>query len=265
MTDLELTVGIPVFNERFALVNAIASVVNQDWAGTFEILVVNDGSTDGTSKVLRRLSEQIPALRIVDHHRNLGRPAARSTLMSEARGRYFAMLDADDEWYPDKLSRQFAHLEARRKSRDVRNLMICGNIDHIDVDYDVKRTKNFAKGYGETGYSIQRVLKGDNTPISQLALLNTDFMRQIGPFDAELARAQDWDFLIRFFAAGGDVEFLGGAPLALFNFTKSGRSKHTIGRCMRRVIDKHQDLYRQHNVDPDAVRASIQKYVDSFE
>lgn len=263
--SLELTVAIPVFNEEYAIYRSISSVLNQSWRGSYEILVVDDGSTDDTASVVRRLSYRFPCIRLIQHSTNKGRPAARSTLAREAQGRWFAMLDADDEWYPDKLERQFYLIdELQAKGTDTTRLMICGNIHHIDVDRGTERVKNFYEGYGVAGYDVARVLKGDNAPISQFALLRTDFLKLIGEFDPELRRAQDWDFLIRFFLAGGHTAWLPNPPLAIFNFRRAGRDHRIVEQCMMRVIEKHLAAYERHNVDPEHVRQSIQSYIKSF-
>lgn len=262
---MDLTVGIPVYNEHDKILRSVSSVLNQSWQGSYEILIVDDGSTDNTVFVIQSLQARVPMLRLVRHQKNMGRPYARSTLGREARGKWFAMLDADDEWFPNKLERQFA-LIAQHEARgeDTTKLMICGNILHIDTDQGTERVKNFYEGYGRAGYDLARVLKGDNTPISQLAILRTDFFRSIGDFDAELRRAQDWDFLIRFFLLGGRVEFLPNPPLALFNFKRAGRDADLIEQCMMRVIDKHEAAYRSAGVNPAEVRASVQGYINSF-
>ncbi|KRE00075.1 hypothetical protein ASE63_08205 [Bosea sp. Root381] len=175
------------------------------------------------------------------------------------------MLDADDEWYPDKLQRQFDRITSLREAgRDVSKLMVCGNIHHVDLDKGTERVKNFYVGYGEAGYGLARVLKGDNTPISQLAIMQTAFKRQIGDFDPALKRAQDWDYLIRFFRLGGWIEFLPSPPLAIFNFARGGRDADVVRSCMMAVIDKHLEAYTEAGVDPDAVRVSVQGYIDSF-
>jgi glycosyltransferase involved in cell wall biosynthesis len=259
----KLTVAIPVFNEQYKAVRAIASVINQDWDGKKEILVVNDGSTDGTGEVLARLVQRIPELRVITHDSNLGRPAARTTLAKEARGEYFAMLDADDQWFTNKLSRQFKLMETSSLLPDAERLIICGNIRHVDLDNDSERIKNFAKAYGDS-YSLRRLLAGDNTPISQLCLLRTSFLREVGEFDARLKRAQDWDFLIRAFTLGAKMRFVSGAPLATFYFTKHNRSAHLVRECMYLVIEKHKILYQRYGVDPAQVRASIASYIERF-
>lgn len=262
---MDLTVAIPVYNEEWAIFRSIASVLNQRFAGSYEILIVDDGSTDNTVGAITALAHIHPQIRLVQHSENRGRPAARSTLAKEARGKWFAMLDADDEWYPDKLQRQFSYIAAlESRGEDTSKLMVCGNIHHVDLDKGTERIKNFYQGYGVNGYGIARVLKGDNTPISQLAVLRTEFVREIGDFDATLRRAQDWDFLIRFYILGGRMDFLPNPPLALFNFRRGGRDARIVEECMMRVIDKHAAAYALYGVDPDEVRRSVQSYIASF-
>ncbi|WP_419896055.1 glycosyltransferase family 2 protein [Roseomonas sp. USHLN139] len=258
-----LTVGIPVFNEQLAITRAISSVLNQTWNGDFEILIVDDGSTDETCQVIQKISNRVNNIRLVRHETNRGRPAARNTLLREARGRYFAMLDADDQWYPDKLARQFAHLDVVSSEESVRKTMVCGNINHIDLASGKSRIKRFSEGYGKN-YSLPEVLCGKNTPISQLALLSTDFFREVGEFDDRLRRAQDWDFLIRFFAAGGEMSFVGGNPLAAFFFEPKGRDPDEIQTCMDLVVDKHAPLYESHGIDREQVKQSYLPYIESF-
>jgi glycosyltransferase involved in cell wall biosynthesis len=95
--------------ERF-LGEAVASVVAQhftDW----ELILVDDGSRDGSSAIARQLAHDEPQrIRYIDHadHRNLGLSASRNTGIARARGRYIAFLDADDVWYPHKLQEQVA-------------------------------------------------------------------------------------------------------------------------------------------------------------
>lgn len=99
--------------ERF-LDEAVRSVLGQtrqDW----ELLLVDDGSTDGSGTIARRYAERDPErVRYLEHpgHRNLGMSASRNLGIRHARGEYIALLDADDVWLPEKLARQVAILDA---------------------------------------------------------------------------------------------------------------------------------------------------------
>jgi glycosyltransferase involved in cell wall biosynthesis len=99
--------------ERF-LEEAIQSVLAQTFSG-WELLLVDDGSSDAGSAIARRHAERLPArIRYLEHpgHRNLGTSAARDLGLEHAGGKYLALLDADDVWLPEKLERQVAILEA---------------------------------------------------------------------------------------------------------------------------------------------------------
>ena len=98
-----VSVIMPTYNCARYLPEAIGSVLAQTYRD-FEIVVVDDGSTDNTQEVLAGYGDRIRAIR----QPNQGRSAARNTGIMAARGEYIAFLDADDLWLPRKLERQMA-------------------------------------------------------------------------------------------------------------------------------------------------------------
>jgi glycosyltransferase involved in cell wall biosynthesis len=96
---------IPTYNRRDVVPEAIGSALAQDMPG-FEVLVVDDGSTDGTAAMLAREYAAEPRVRVIQRS-NGGPPAARNTGIEHARGEYLALLDSDDVWLPGYLSSQF--------------------------------------------------------------------------------------------------------------------------------------------------------------
>jgi glycosyltransferase involved in cell wall biosynthesis/peptidoglycan/xylan/chitin deacetylase (PgdA/CDA1 family) len=103
------------FNEEEFIEEAVNSVFTQtyqDW----ELLLVDDGSTDQSTVIARRFAEQYPEkVRYLEHagHTNRGMSASRNLGMRQAHGKYIALLDADDVWLPEKLARQVAIMEAQ--------------------------------------------------------------------------------------------------------------------------------------------------------
>jgi glycosyltransferase involved in cell wall biosynthesis len=85
--------------------------------GEFEVIVVDDCSTDGTSETLR--AQNWPRLRVIQHEENKGAAGARNTGFDAAKAPYVALLDSDDEWKPDKLSKQVAVLEEQGYPDDI--------------------------------------------------------------------------------------------------------------------------------------------------
>lgn len=97
---IQVSTIVPVFNGESTIAAAIDSVLNQNFDAT-EVIVVNDGSTDGTALILRRYGSKI---RVIEQS-NRGVSAARNAGAAIARGEYLAFLDADDEWLPGKLAK----------------------------------------------------------------------------------------------------------------------------------------------------------------
>jgi glycosyltransferase involved in cell wall biosynthesis len=111
-----LVSGIIIFlnAERF-IQEAIESVFAQAYAA-WELLLVDDGSTDGSTAIARRYAAQHPGrVRYLEHpgHRNHGISASRNLGIRNAKGAYIALLDADDVWLPYKLERQVAILDSQ--------------------------------------------------------------------------------------------------------------------------------------------------------
>ena len=102
-----LSILMPVYNERERVERAIAEVLETELPVEFELVVVNDGSTDGTTELLRELiSDAHPPerVRLFEHPVNRGKGAAVQTALAEARGEYAAIFDADLEYDPGDLA-----------------------------------------------------------------------------------------------------------------------------------------------------------------
>jgi glycosyltransferase EpsE len=108
MSEPKVSVFITVYNEAELVGRAVRSVLNQTLRD-FEVLVVDDGSDDGTAETVAAIRD--PRLRLIRRAR-MGRAAALAYACTQARGRYLANLDADDTAYPLRLERQAAFLDA---------------------------------------------------------------------------------------------------------------------------------------------------------
>src|SRR6476620_11619564 len=102
---------MPVFNERERPAKAIAAVLAANVADSYELLIIDDGSTDGTVDILRNGSWP-SEVRIVYHERNRGKGAAIRTALTEARGQYTTIMDADLEYEPGDIPALLGPLRA---------------------------------------------------------------------------------------------------------------------------------------------------------
>ncbi len=96
-TGLDLSVVIPARNAAETIGSALDSLARQRFAGTWEVVVVDNGSTDGTAAVARSFAGRLPSIRIVEASERSGIPYARNRGVEAARGRLVAYCDADDE------------------------------------------------------------------------------------------------------------------------------------------------------------------------
>lgn len=102
-----ISVVIPLYNKENQIEKTLQSVFNQSFTD-YEIVIVNDGSTDRSAEFVEAIDD--PRIRLI-HQQNAGVSAARNRGIEEAKGDYIAFLDADDEWKPDYLATQASMIE----------------------------------------------------------------------------------------------------------------------------------------------------------
>lgn len=104
-----VSVILTVYNRASMVRDAIDSLLAQTFTD-FEIVVVDDGSTDGSVDLIKSIDD--PRIRLIAHERNKGTPTARNSGLEAATGEYIAWLDSDDLARPKRLERQVAYLDA---------------------------------------------------------------------------------------------------------------------------------------------------------
>lgn len=143
MLSKPLVSGITIFlNEEKFIKDAVESVFAQTY-DEWELLLVDDGSTDGSTAIALQYAKQYPGkVRYLEHdcHQNLGTSASRNKGVHNAKGKYIAFLDADDVWLPHKLKQQVAILESHPEAAMLYGLTEywyswTGNPEDIERDY----------------------------------------------------------------------------------------------------------------------------------
>lgn len=107
-----VSVVMPAYNSEKVLAKSIESVVAQTYAD-WELLIIDDCSRDATAEIARLFAEMDSRIRVIRLELNRGAAHARNCGIKEARGRYVAFLDSDDQWLPEKLSIQMEFLSNR--------------------------------------------------------------------------------------------------------------------------------------------------------
>jgi len=178
-----VSVIIPSFNRWPLLGEAIESVFSQSY-GDFELIVVDDGSTDDTAKQLSRFGSRLRLL----SQSNRGVSAARNFAVRHARGSYLAFLDSDDLWLPNKLAIQAAFMEQNRR------VQIC-QTEEIWIRNGV-RVNPKAKHQKPSGDIFIPSLALCLVSPSAVMLTRALF-EQLGGFDESLPVCEDYDLWLR--------------------------------------------------------------------
>ncbi|WP_008317316.1 glycosyltransferase family 2 protein [Leptolyngbya sp. PCC 6406] len=181
----EISVIIPTFNAEKTIVETVHSVLSQTFSD-FEILVINDGSTDGTLEVLSHIQD--PRLAVFTFP-NGGVAVSRNRGIQKSSGRFLTFLDSDDLWTPEKLTEQWATLNNHPEAA----VAYSWN-DYIDETGKFLHHgwhPNFTGDVYEALFQRCFIENGSNI------MVRRDAVEIVGEFDPTVVPAEDWDFYLR--------------------------------------------------------------------
>lgn len=227
----KVSVVIPTYNRAHILGRAIKSVLDQTFKD-FELIIVDDGSTDGTVEVVASVND--PRIRYIRHDSNRGANAARNTGIKAACAEYMAFQDSDDEWLPEKLEKQVGILEAM----DHEVAVVYTGFFRLKGDEVIYIPGNdISKKEGH----IHRQLLEGNFITTQAVLARRQCIIDCGMFDEEMPRFQDWDLWIRM-ARKYRFSYI-NEPLARVYHTLDSISENAAAydAAIGRIIDKYRD------------------------
>lgn len=191
-----ITTIIPVYNGERFLAEAIRSVLEQTLPPD-EVIVVDDGSTDGSAAIVAGLARtSSPPIRYL-YQQNQGAAAARNRALTVATGALIAFMDADDLWLPDKTRQQVAVLAA-----------------HPAADVAWGDAITFGGESVEKARAVGKVIPAHPMFLLQSMLVRRTVLDQVGAFDAQLRIGEDVDWLLRAIDQG--VKFVLHRDLAVY-------------------------------------------------
>lgn len=180
----KVSVIIPTYNRLPMVQEAVESVLAQDFED-FELIVVDDGSTDGTAEVIRKYGGRV---RLIEHAHNRGVSAARNTGILHSRGKYIAFLDSDDLWVKGKLRIQVNFLDENPQ------FLLCYT-DEIWIRKG-KRVNPMKKHSKYSGWIFEKCLPLCIISPSS-AMMRRSLFQKVGLFDEALPVCEDYDFWLR--------------------------------------------------------------------
>lgn len=185
-----VSVVLPTRDRRQRLQIALRSALGQRQV-ELEVIVVDDGSTDGTDELVAAVDD--PRLRLIRNQSSEGVSAARNKGVANARGEWLAFLDDDDLWAPDKLRHQLVALEATGR----------GWAYGGDVIMDPQHRVLGGSPPPPPEEVVAALERYDAVPGgSSSVVASAELLEHVGPFDPGLATSEDWDMWIRMGRAG---------------------------------------------------------------
>jgi glycosyltransferase involved in cell wall biosynthesis len=222
---LLVSVVIPVFNGERFLREAVQSVLAQHYS-PIEIIVVDDGSTDGTANVARSLPETVRYL----HQTNQGPAAARNRGIDQAQGSLVAFADADDLWPEGKLELQLSYL-IKNPQIDI----VLGRIQQVLLS-DTVDGQTQSQEFGETGLSVNL----------GSAVIRKSVFERVGLFDETMRYSEDVDWFMRARESGAAIVTIDAVTLFYRqheeNMTRGkSASELNVLKALKKSLDRRRE------------------------
>ena len=182
----EISVIIPVYNSQDTIELALKSVLAQT-RGIFEIIIVNDGSTDATKAIIESFVAHNKAHKIIVYNReNFGVSVSRNFGLKKASSPLIAFLDSDDAWHPEKIAKQLAILSAD------------SSIDLLGTNRDGQSFKRiFSFKIGELMKISPKLLLYKNFFMTSSLIFKKSIIDKVGYFNEQMNHSEDLEYCIR--------------------------------------------------------------------
>lgn len=187
----KVSITLPCYNGEAYIGEAIESILNQTHPN-FELVIVNDGSTDNTKKVIQQYLYD-NRIKFIESKNNKGLSEARNKTIEESTGEYIGFIDCDDRWLPDKLEKQLKYLE---NNEDVD--FVHSDVYHIDsTGKIIGQRKNKVPHDNATKKEFLKRLFLGNFIIQITVLARRKSFEKAGLFDPKLKVSPDYDMWLR--------------------------------------------------------------------
>ena len=226
-----VSIGITCFNAHDSISRAIKSAQEQSYEN-IEILVVDDGSSDGSIEVVEQIANKDPRVNLIKHEKNAGTAVARNTLVSHAKGEFITFFDDDDLAMHDRVERQVDRLVTYEKQSGAdtvfcycdRNVVLEGETRTDHVGFGIGRKEPEPSGEIVADFILWRVSGRKKFGMGQMGsgtmLLRLNAFEKLGPFNESFRRSAEIELAIR--AAQQGAHFISvPEPLIVQNKTQT--------------------------------------------
>ena len=225
-----VSVIVPAYKRADTIERAVRSALTQTHTN-LEVLVVDDHSLDGTGQIVDALGD--PRVRLIEHEANRGGNAARRTAVQASNGEYLAFLDADDVWFPEKLTAQLDRLEQAGPAYE----LVFTWYESVLPDGTVMP----ARRTFEEGINTPALLRGNFIGTFSTVLVTRSAYERVGGPDPTMPACQDWEFYLRV----NEVAGIACVPRVLVRYWRADEDPNRISANRAKVAAGHAQVYRR--------------------
>lgn len=255
----KISVVIPTYNREKLVVRAIKSVLSQTFKD-FELILVDDGSTDNTRDVVNDFINADSRVKYLFVENSGGPARPRNLGVKESVGKYISFLDSDDEMLPSKLEKQLNFFE--EKNND--NLAYVG-CNVICVENEQKKTIDI----GHSGDVLNDLLLDNFIWSGSNLLIKTKIIKEHQLyFDENLSYLDDWDMWLQISKLGYQFEYIEEPLLYYYEHTNSLTNLYSVSKIMieqEYILTKYINLYRKYSILNDGYRHIGIRYCEANE
>ena len=227
--EILVSVIIPTYNRKKTILSAIYSVLKQTYT-KLEVIVVDDGSTDGTGELIKKTIKD-ERLVYIKLKKNKGQSAARNVGVKRSIGEIIAFQDSDDIWDESKLELQI------KKMQDTNYDLIYCAYEYYERDGKKIIVPNTTRVKELEGYIYNSLCNGNKIGTPTM-IMKRDTFEKMGGFDESLRSLEDWDFVLRY----SQEYTIGYYDGALVHVTKESQGVNALSK---RMIDAYIEIIRR--------------------
>ena len=234
----KVSVIIPIYNRADLLPRAMSSVLNQTFQD-FELIIVDDGSTDNTKQVVEEFQKKDKRIKYIWQENSGGPAKPRNIGIKDSQGEYIAFLDSDDDWLPEKLEKQLEIFEKNRQT----NLGFVGcnalivKEDKIQ-EYKTPKYKNI----------LPKILENDFIWSCSSVIIKKLVLDKVGFFDENLKIGDDWDMWIRIIIYDYSFDFVDEPLFKYYIHSENTSAPKNIKKMVvenNYILEKYKKYYEQ--------------------
>lgn len=238
----DISIVIPCFNAEKTVGATLDSILAQSYQD-YEVIAVNDGSSDATGDILGEYTDKFTGRLAIVSQVNQGQTVAKNVGTAHASGRFVAFIDSDDMWAPEKLSRQIEFLEHNS------HVGLCYTNGYY-IDEQNNRIEEVGVSPDYRGRCFQKLLMGNNMVASSV-MVRTEVLDKVGWFDEELRACENWELWTRI-AQSYEIDYI-DEPLTYYRQHDDNmmRDIDKMRKYRLMVIEKNHLRYKHIELDID--------------